>query len=75
VVDDPDPVGEHVRLLEVLRGQEDGDAVLAREPRDLLPERGAALDVEPVVGSSRKRIRGRCTSASARSRRRFIPPE
>ncbi len=29
----------------------------------------------PVVGSSRKRIRGSCTSASARSRRRFIPPE
>ena len=29
----------------------------------------------PVVGSSRKRIRGRWTSASARSRRRFIPPE
>ena len=29
----------------------------------------------PVVGSSRKRIRGEWTSASARSRRRFIPPE
>ena len=29
----------------------------------------------PVVGSSRKRIRGRCTSASARSSLRFIPPE
>ena len=35
-----------VGLLEVLGGEEDGDAVLAREPRDLLPERGAALDVE-----------------------------
>ena len=29
----------------------------------------------PVVGSSRKRTRGPWTSASARSRRRFIPPE
>ena len=29
----------------------------------------------PVVGSSRKRTRGRWTSASARSSRRFIPPE
>ena len=29
----------------------------------------------PVVGSSRKRMRGRCASASARSRRRFMPPE
>ena len=47
VVDDPDPVREHVGLLEVLRRQEDGDAVVAREPRDFLPERGAALDVEP----------------------------
>ena len=47
VVDDPDPVGEHVGLLEVLRGQEDGDAVVAREPGDLRPERRPALDVEP----------------------------
>ena len=29
----------------------------------------------PVVGSSRKRMLGRWTSASARSSRRFIPPE
>ena len=46
MVDDPDPVGEHVGLLEVLRGQEDGHAVLAREPGDLVPERAAALRVE-----------------------------
>ena len=47
VVDDPDPVREHVRLLEVLRRQEDGDAVLAGEPGDLVPRGRAALDVEP----------------------------
>ena len=29
----------------------------------------------PVVGSSRKSTDGRCTSASARSRRRFMPPD
>ena len=46
VVDDPDPVGEHVGLLEVLRREEDGDTLVAREPRHLLPERRAALDVE-----------------------------
>src|SRR5512132_2362239 len=46
VVDDPDAVGENVRLLEVLGCQKDGDLVLAREPGDLVPERGAALDVE-----------------------------
>jgi hypothetical protein len=34
-------------LLEVLGGQEDGDLVLAREPSNLVPERRAALDVEP----------------------------
>ena len=29
----------------------------------------------PVVGSSRNSTRGRCSSAEARSRRRFMPPE
>ena len=43
----PTRFGEHVGLLEVLRRQEDGDAVLVREPCDFVPERGAALDVEP----------------------------
>src|SRR5256714_1110525 len=46
VVDDPDAVGEHVGLLQVLRRQEDGDAVLAREPGDLRPQGRAALRVE-----------------------------
>ena len=46
VVDDPDAVGEDVGLLEVLRRQEHRHVVLAREPRDLLPERRAALRVE-----------------------------
>ena len=41
-----DAVGEHVGLLEVLRGQEDGHAVLARQARDLVPQGGAALRVE-----------------------------
>ena len=49
-VDDPDPVGERVGLLEVLRGQEDGHALVAGEPRDLVPERGAALHVEAGGG-------------------------
>ena len=43
----PTRFGEHVRLLQVLRRQEDGHAVLACEPGDLLPQRGAALRVEP----------------------------
>ena len=47
LVDDPDAVGEDVGLFQVLRGQEDGHALVRREPAHLLPERGAALDVEP----------------------------
>ena len=46
MVDDPDPVGEHIRLLEVLRGQEDRHSLLAGEPSNLVPERRPALRVE-----------------------------
>ena len=46
VVDDPDPVGERVGLLEVLRREEDGHALVAGEPGDLGPERASALRVE-----------------------------
>ena len=46
LVDDPDPVGEDVGLLEVLRREEDRDAVLAPEQRNLFPERRPALRVE-----------------------------
>ncbi len=45
-VDDADAVGQRVGLLEVLRGQEDGHALVAGEPCDLLPERRARLRVE-----------------------------
>ena len=46
VVDDPDPVREDVGLLEVLRRQEDGDAVVAREPPTSSQSACPALDVE-----------------------------
>ena len=45
-IDDPDAVGQHVGLLEVLRRQEDGRALLTRQARDLVPQRGARLHVE-----------------------------
>ena len=45
-VDDPDPVRELVGLLQVLGGEEDGDALVAGEVGDLVPERRPALDVE-----------------------------
>jgi hypothetical protein len=50
VVDDPDPVAEDVRLLQVLRRQEDGDPRLAAKEGDLLPQRGATLRIEPGRG-------------------------
>ena len=76
VVDDPDAVGQDVGLLEVLRGQEDRDAVLARPGAPTSSHSALRLcGSRPVVGSSRNRMRGRCTSASARSSRRFMPPE
>ena len=46
VVDDADAVGECVGLLEVLRREEHRDAVVVRELTNLVPQRGAALDVE-----------------------------
>jgi hypothetical protein len=49
-VDDPDPVGERVRLLEVLGGQEHRHALVVGEARDLIPERRAALHVEAGRG-------------------------
>jgi len=45
-VDDPHAVGEDVGLLEVLRGQEDGHAVVAGQARDLVPQVRAARRVE-----------------------------
>ncbi len=44
-VDDPDPVGELVGLLQVLGGEEDGGALVV-ELRDLLPDRLARDGVE-----------------------------
>jgi hypothetical protein len=49
VVEDGDPVGELVGLVEVLRGQEDGDAA-GREVADAVPHLPAAARVEPGRG-------------------------
>ena len=49
-VDDPDPVGQRVRLLEVLRGEEHRDPLVVGQPRDLLPQRRPALGVQAGRG-------------------------
>ena len=46
LVDDDEPVGERVGLVEVVGGQEDGRAVLGAQPADQLPQVGAAARVE-----------------------------
>ncbi len=46
VVDDPNPVGQGVRLLQVLGGEEHGHALVLGQPGHLLPERRPALRVE-----------------------------
>jgi hypothetical protein len=46
VVQHSDPVGELVGLLEVLRGEEDGDAARDQVPHDL-PHAAAAARVQP----------------------------
>ena len=49
-VRDRDPRRELVRLLEVVRRQQDRQAVLARERTDLVPHPRADLGVEPGRG-------------------------
>ena len=57
-VDDPDAVSEHVRLLEVLRGEEHGHALLPREAGDLRPEGAPALGIEAGGGLVEEEDRG-----------------
>ena len=47
LVDDPDAVRQDVRLFQVLGREEHGDTRLAPHERDLVPDVGAALRVEP----------------------------
>ena len=77
VVDDPDPVGERVGLLRCWVVRDEGDAVRPLASRKTSCQSALRLcGSRPVVGSSRKRIRGRVRRGqSARSSRRFIPPE
>ena len=46
MVDDPDPVGQDVGLLEILSGEEHGHALIMGQSRHLLPQRRPALHVE-----------------------------
>ncbi|APY90428.1 hypothetical protein A7J05_36500 [Streptomyces alfalfae] len=71
VVQDGDAVGELVGFFQVLGGEEDGDAAGDHMVWRLRGGGGGG----PVVGSSRKMMRGSPTRVMAMSRRRFLPPE
>ena len=60
-VDHRDPVGELVGLLQVLRGEQDGDAAGDQLP-DHVPEVCRLRGSSPVVGSSRNITGGRAIS-------------
>ncbi len=74
VVDDDDPVGELVGLVQVLGGEQQRGAV-ATSSRITSHMRTRLVGSSPVVGSSRKRTGGRVTMLAARSSRRRMPPE
>ena len=73
-VDDRDPVAELLGLLEIVRGQHDGDAA-AVELLHVGPERRRSSTSTPAVGSSRITTGGRWTSALATRSRRRMPPD
>ena len=75
VVEDGDPMREPVRLLEVLRRQEDRDAACDEVADDVCHMTRRLRGSRPAVGSSRKMIRGSPIRVIARSSRRFMPPE
>ena len=75
-VDDPDPVGELVGLLQVLRGEEDRRALVV-QLLDLLPDRlardgveagGRLVEEEDLAARARAPRRGRAAGASRPSR-------
>ena len=75
LVDDADAVGHLLGFLDVVGGEDDGDAAsrAARAPRSHMSLRSSTST--PAVGSSRNRICGSCDSALAISTRRFMPPD
>ena len=68
VVDDPDPVGEPVGLLEVLGGQEDGHPLLDREPLRPPPRASCGSAGRGRSSARRGRGSGGCGRGPARGR-------
>ena len=74
LVEDPDPVGELLGLLQVLRGEQHGRAARASS-LTACHTAMRACGSSPAVGSSRKMTGGFPIRLIAMSRRRRMPPE
>ena len=74
LVQDRDPVGELLGLVEVLRGEQDGRTVPASS-FTVFHTSMRACGSRPVVGSSRKSTGGSPMRLIAMSSRRRMPPE
>jgi hypothetical protein len=73
-VEDRDPVGQLLGLLQILGGEQHRRA-LPGELFDAVPYLDAGLGSSPVIGSFRTITGGFPTRLMARSRRRRMPPE
>jgi len=73
-VDDADAVRHLFRFFDVVRREDDRDAILAKGLHRL-PHLAPELDVDTRRGLVEEEDRGSCESAFAMSTRRFIPPE
>ena len=74
LADHPDPVGHLLGLLDVMGGQDDGDAVLAQRA-DHVPHVAPQLHVDARGRLVEEEDLGSCDSALAIITRRFMPPE
>ena len=74
-VDDGQPAGQPVRLLQVVGGEQDGQALGAGQVGDLGPHVGPDLGVEAGRGLVQEQHPRRWISPMATSSRRCMPPE
>ena len=73
-IDDADAVGHLLGFLDVMRGQDDGDAAGAQLTHHL-PHVAAQFHVDAGRGFVEEQYLGSCTSALAIIMRRFMPPD
>ena len=75
VVHDGDAMAQLVGFVHVVRGKQNRQAIVPADFRIISQTFVRETGSRPVVGSSRNRMCGECTSPRAISRRRRMPPE